>query len=68
MHAIGSGIMSDSEYLHETSALNTTSQCIYNCDQTQIRYRYLANMFCITIIKKLNNERLGKIASTGVRL
>ena len=30
MHAIGSGIMGDSEYLHETSALNTTSQCIYN--------------------------------------
>ena len=30
MHAISSGIMGDSEYLHETSTLNTTSQCIYS--------------------------------------
>ena len=30
MHAIGSGIMGDSEYLHEKSALNTISKCIYN--------------------------------------
>ena len=30
MHAIGGGIMGDSEYLHETSALNTTSQRTYN--------------------------------------
>ena len=30
MHAIGSGIMGDLEYLHETSALNAASQCIYN--------------------------------------
>ena len=30
MYALGSGIMGDSEYLHETSALITTSQCIYN--------------------------------------
>ena len=37
MHAIGSGIMSDLEYLHDTSALNTTSLCIYNdCQQNQI--------------------------------
>ena len=40
------------------------------CQQTQIRYRfmYLANIFCITAIKKLSSERLGKFASTGVRL
>ena len=68
MHVIGSEIMGDSEYLHETSALNTTLQCIYNAIKPQIRYRYLANMFSITVIKKLNNERLGKFASTGVRL
>ena len=54
MHAIGS--MVDSEYLHATSALNL------QCQQTQIGY------ICITVIKKLNNERLGKFASTGVRL
>ena len=30
MHAFGSGIMGDLEYLHETCALNTTLQCIYN--------------------------------------
>ena len=30
MHAIDSGIMGESEYLYETSALNTTSQSIYN--------------------------------------
>ena len=33
MHAIGIGIMGDSEYLHETSALNTISQCIYNASK-----------------------------------
>ena len=60
MHAIGSGIMGDSEYLTETSALNTTSQYFYNVS----RPRYLANIFCITVIKKLNNERLRKFAST----
>ena len=64
MHAIGSGIMGDSEYLHETSALNSTSHCINNAS----RHRYLANIFCIKVIKKLNNERLEKFASTGVRL
>ena len=35
MHAIGSGIMGDSEYLHE-SALNTTSQCIYNASRPKL--------------------------------
>ena len=30
MHAIGSGIMGNSEYLNETPTLTTTSQCIYN--------------------------------------
>ena len=60
----GSGIMGDSEDLHETSALNITSH-----QQTQIiRCRYLANIFYITVIKKLNNERLGLFASTGIRL
>ena len=58
MHAIGSEIMGDSEYLHEASALNTASQ---------LDKRYLANIFCITVIKKLN-ERLGQIARTGVRI
>ena len=36
MHAIGSGIMGDSEYLRETSALNTTSQCIYNASRPKL--------------------------------
>ena len=30
MDAIGTGIMGDFEYLHVTSAVNSTSQCIYN--------------------------------------
>ena len=34
--AIGSGILGDSEYLHETSALNTTSQCIYNASRPKL--------------------------------
>ena len=36
MHAISSGIMDDSEYLHETSALNTTSQYIYNANRPNL--------------------------------
>ena len=36
MHAIGSGIMGDSEYLHGTSALNTTSQYIYNASRPKL--------------------------------
>ena len=36
MHAIGSGIMGDSEYMSETSALNTTSQCIYNASRPKL--------------------------------
>ena len=64
MHATGNGIMGDSEYLNEIFALNTTLQC----QPTQIRQRYLANIFCITVIKKRNNERLGKFACTVVRL
>ena len=36
MHAIGSGIMGDSEYLQGTSALNTTSQCIYNASRPKL--------------------------------
>ena len=67
MHAIGSGIMGDSEEPHETSALNTTSQCIYNASRPKLD-RYLASIFCITVIKKLNNDRLGKFATAGVRL
>ena len=38
MHAIGSGIMGDSEYLHETSALNTTSQYIYNASRPKLAF------------------------------
>ena len=36
MHAIGSGIMDDSEYLHGTSALSTTSQYIYNASRPKL--------------------------------
>ena len=67
MHAIGSGIVGNSEYQHETSALNTTSQCIYNVSSPKLD-KYLPNIFCITVIKQPNNEKLGQFASTGVRL
>ena len=36
MHAISSGIMGDSEYLHETTALNTTSHCIYEASRPKL--------------------------------
>ena len=36
LHAIGSGIMGDSEYLIETLALNTTSYCIYNANRPKL--------------------------------
>ena len=36
MHAIGIGITGDLEYLHETSALNKTSQCIYNASRPKL--------------------------------
>ena len=47
MHAIGSGIMGDSEYLHEISALNTTSQYIYNVSRPKLDWGtvYVANIF-----------------------
>ena len=36
MHAISSGIMGDSEYLHAASALNTTLQCVYNASRPKL--------------------------------
>ena len=36
MHAIGSGIMGDSEYLHGIAVLNTTSQFIYNASRPKL--------------------------------
>ena len=41
MHAIGSGIMGDSEYLHGISVLNTTSQCIYNASRPKLDSQYI---------------------------
>ena len=56
--------MGDSEYLHVRDICLKYNFTMYL--QTQIRYKYLANMFCITVIKKLNNDR--RFANTGVRL
>ena len=36
MHAIDSGIMGDLEYLHGTSTLNKTSQCIYDASRPKL--------------------------------
>ena len=36
MRVIGSGTMGGSEYLHETSALSTTSQCFYNASRLKL--------------------------------
>ena len=41
MHAIGSEIMGDSEYLHGISVLNTTSQCIYNASRSKLDSQYI---------------------------
>ena len=65
MHAIGSGIMGDSTC---DICLKYNFTMYLQCQQTQIRKRYLASIFCITVIQKLSNERLGKFASTCVRL
>ena len=36
MHAISRGIMGDPEYLHATSALNTTLQSVYNVSRPKL--------------------------------
>ena len=53
MHAIGSGIMGDSEYLNETSALNTKYNLIIylQCQHTQIRYFLFSQYILYYIIK-----------------